>query len=79
MTSKLDEEGNQFGQDSGVMNCSTPATKSPKAIPKLLQLLMPRDVSAGLQRLPGAVYFDSPSTRITNIIKIVERIPRIEE
>jgi hypothetical protein len=40
---------------------------------------MPRDVSAGLQRLPGAVYFDSPSTRITNIIKIVERIPRIEE
>lgn len=57
----------------------TPAINSPNAIPKLLQLLTLNEVSAGLQRLPGAVYFESPSTRITNMIKIVDMMPRIEE
>lgn len=52
--------------------------KSPKARPNSFEFPVPRLVSAGLQKLPGASRFVNPSMRTTNIIKTVDIIPRIE-
>lgn len=51
---------------------------SPYAIPKLDQLEIVKEVSAGVRKLPGASGFDRPSYRITSIIMIVDIMPRIE-
>lgn len=51
---------------------------NPKAIPRFCQLSMPKDVGAGLQRLPGASFFHVPSIRITTTIVKVDRIPKTD-
>ena len=51
---------------------------NPYAIPKLAQLEIVNEVSAGVRRLPGESGFDKPSYSITTTIMIVDMIPRIE-
>lgn len=56
----------------------TPAINRPKAIPRWFQLSMPKDVSAGLHRLPGDSVLETPSMRTTTTTRIVEIIPSTE-
>jgi len=50
----------------------------PKDIPSLPASLIPQSVSAGLQRLPGASRLVRPSIAIHAMIRMVDRMPRID-
>jgi hypothetical protein len=56
----------------------TPAINNPKAIPRCVALSIPKEVSAGLQRLPGPSRLENPSMNTTRMIKNVDKIPRID-
>jgi hypothetical protein len=55
-----------------------PAMNNPKAIPSSLKFLTSSEVSAGLQRLPGASRFVKPSIKTTAIINTVETMPNTD-
>ncbi len=50
----------------------------PKANPSSPKLQKLNEVRAGLHRLPGASYFEKPSTKMTPIKRIVDTMPRSE-
>jgi len=56
----------------------TPAMNNPKDIPSLPISLIPKSVSAGFKKLPGASLLDSPSMATHAMIRMLDRMPRID-
>ena len=51
---------------------------NPKDIPSLPISLIPKSVSAGFKKLPGASLLDSPSMATHAMIRMLDRMPRID-